>query len=102
MQKAYRLIFFFIAAAFSLGFADYEMEQPSFINPSQGLPNQPGLMINNRPLAKINGKVISSIQDIVGGLSLRGRMNGVRPSGSQMNTNAKGIELKKFLEQGEN
>ncbi len=64
MQKAYRLIFFFTAAAFSLGFADYEMEQPSFINPSQGLPNQPGLMINNRPLAKINGKVIS-LYDVV-------------------------------------
>ena len=61
MQKGYRLIFFFTAAAFSLGFADYEMEQPSFINPSQGLPNQPGLMINNRPLAKINGKVISTM-----------------------------------------
>lgn len=63
MQKTYRLIFFF-TLFFSLGFANYEMKQPSFINPTQSLANQPGLMINNRPLAKINGKVIS-LYDVV-------------------------------------
>lgn len=63
MQRAYGLIFFF-TMLFSLGFADFEVEQTSFINPSQGMPNEPSLMINNRPLAKINGKVIS-LYDVV-------------------------------------
>ncbi|MDJ0651549.1 MAG: SurA N-terminal domain-containing protein [Simkaniaceae bacterium] len=58
MQKAYSLIFL-LTAVFSLGFADYETEQPS-----QGPSSQSGLMINNRPLAKINGKVIS-LYDVV-------------------------------------
>lgn len=45
-------------------FADFGGEQPSFINPSSGVSNEPSLMINNRPLAKINGKVIS-LYDVV-------------------------------------
>ncbi|MCB1084971.1 MAG: hypothetical protein KDK60_02605 [Chlamydiia bacterium] len=37
---------------------------PSFLDSNQSLPNEPRLMINNRPLAKINGKVIS-LYDVV-------------------------------------
>ncbi len=63
MLKVYGLIFFFITI-FSLDFADMGIDAPSFIDPSKGVSNEPRLMINNRLLAKINGKVIS-LYDVV-------------------------------------
>lgn len=63
MRKVYGLIFFFTSALSSLA-ADMEMETPSFIDSSQMVKQEPRLMINNRPLAKINGKVIS-LYDVV-------------------------------------
>lgn len=63
MKRLYGLILFF-TTIFSLGFADFGASQPSFIDPSKALTNQPSLMVNNRPLAKINGKVIS-LYDVV-------------------------------------
>lgn len=63
MQKAYGLIFFF-TMVFSLSFADFNGGDPSFLNTSSAMPQEPRLVINNRPLAKINGKVIS-LYDVV-------------------------------------
>jgi len=66
MQKHYTLIFLLIAL-FSPLFADIgelELSPPSFIDSSNGLMGAPQLMINNRPLAKMNGKVIS-LYDVV-------------------------------------
>jgi hypothetical protein len=60
MRKGYGLIFFFLAI-FSLGFTDFSGGETSFIKaPVQ----EPRLIINNRPLAKMNGKVIS-LYDVV-------------------------------------
>lgn len=59
----YRLIFFFLAI-FSVGYANFGGMEPSFISPPQGTPHEPRLVIHNRPLAKINGKVIS-LYDVV-------------------------------------
>lgn len=63
MQKAYGLIFFF-TMVFSLSFADFNGGEPSFLNTSSAMSQEPRLVINNRPLAKINGKVIS-LYDVV-------------------------------------
>ncbi|MCB1109481.1 MAG: hypothetical protein KDK64_00725 [Chlamydiia bacterium] len=63
MQRVYALIFFFTTFLFPLA-AEMEIETPSFID-SPHVPNrEPRLMINNRPLAKVNGKVIS-LYDVV-------------------------------------
>lgn len=68
MRKAYGLIFFF-TTIFFLGFAEYGGGAPSFLNGSNPASHEPRLMINNRPLAKINGKVIS-LYDVVKKMNL--------------------------------
>ncbi len=68
MRKYYGLVFLF-TTIFSLGFADIDIETPAFIDPSSTVSNEPRLMINNRPLAKINGKVIS-LYDVVKKMNL--------------------------------
>jgi len=63
MKTVYASIFFF-TILISTACADMTFETPSFMDQSSALPHKPKLMINNRPLAKINGKVIS-LYDVV-------------------------------------
>lgn len=64
MQRQYIPIFLlFLTSAFAT-IEEFDIEQPSFIDSSKAISNEPRLIINNRPLAKINGKVIS-LYDVV-------------------------------------
>ncbi len=63
MQIACGLIFFFTAFFLPLC-AEVAIDAPSFIDQTSTASREPRLMINNRPLAKINGKVIS-LYDVV-------------------------------------
>lgn len=63
MRAAYSLIFIF-TTIFSFGFAEFGGGEPSFLTASNAPRQDPHLVINNRPLAKINGKVIS-LYDVV-------------------------------------
>lgn len=63
MRRAYVLIFFF-TTVISLGFADFGLRDPWYMTTPNSQTQEPRLVINNRPLAKINGKVIS-LYDVV-------------------------------------
>lgn len=63
MRKIFCLVFSSVISCL-LGFANDEIKQTPIANFSQGMQNEPHLIINNRPLAKINGKVIS-LYDVV-------------------------------------
>lgn len=68
MKPLYASIFFFSALLSSL-MGELPYDAPSFMESSNALPNEPRLVINNRPLAKINGKVIS-LYDVVKKMNL--------------------------------
>jgi len=68
MKKLYTSIFFFSCFLSPL-LGDVPLDQPSFMESSSALPNEPRLMINNRPLAKIHGKVLS-LYDVVKKMNL--------------------------------
>lgn len=68
MKKLYVSIFFFSTILLPL-MGEVSLEQPTFIESKSALPDEPRLMINNRPLAKINGKVIS-LYDVVKKMNL--------------------------------
>lgn len=64
MIKTFRsAIALFILMLFPL-MGEEELRQPSLTTPTYGSSHTPQLMINNRPLAKINGKVIS-LYDVI-------------------------------------
>ncbi len=63
MRIAYGLIFFSITLLSPLC-AEMAIDAPSFIDQTSAASKEPRLMINNRPLAKINRKVIS-LYDVV-------------------------------------
>lgn len=66
MKGLYASIFFFSTLFLPLlaEVGEIEMETPSFIESSTAANKEPRLIINNRPLAKVNGKVIS-LYDVV-------------------------------------
>ncbi|NGX50373.1 MAG: hypothetical protein K1060chlam2_00218 [Chlamydiae bacterium] len=58
MKRFYTSIFFLSTIFFPL-MAEHPYAPSSFMNSSSSLQKEPQLLINNRPLAKINGRVIS-------------------------------------------
>jgi len=58
MKRFYTSIFFFSIFLFPLS-GEVAFDHPTFLDSTSTLQNEPRLLINNRPLAKINGKVIS-------------------------------------------
>ena len=64
VNKLYYPIFFFAITFFAWGFSDFKMQNGSLPPPSPLLVKGPKLIIHNRPLAKINGRVVS-LYDVV-------------------------------------
>jgi len=64
MRTVYGLIFFFTTTLLFPLCAEVAIDGPSFIDQTSAASKEPRLMINNRPLAKINGKVLS-LYDVV-------------------------------------
>ncbi len=68
MRKSCGLIFCFITI-FSTSFAELSIVDPPFLNSFNPPSHEPCLVINNRPLGKINGKVIS-LYDVIKKMNL--------------------------------
>lgn len=68
MRRIYQL-FFFTLILFTFAWGNLEIEPPSFLENTHAMQNEPRLVINNRPLAKINRKVIS-LYDVVKKMNL--------------------------------